>query len=113
TAVPLPGTERGVQPFWSPDGRFVAYVAAGKLKKIEIARGVSQTLADAAQQTGSWSRDGVILFKPRFQENLSRMSAAGGPATPATTLDRTRAETAHVWPHFLPDGRHFLYVARS
>jgi Tol biopolymer transport system component len=112
-AVPLRGTEGATQPFWSPDSRFLGYLAGGKLKRIEIARGVSQTLADASQQSGAWSRDGVILFKQKQTESLFRISADGGAVTPATTLDASRAETSHAWPQFLPDGRRFLYVARS
>ena len=31
--------------------------------------------------------------------------------TQVTSLDSTRQETGHRWPCFLPDGRHFLFVA--
>ena len=103
----------GSQPFWSPDSRFVGSYANGKLKKFDLAGGLPQTLADAFFQTGTWNGDGVILFKPNRDGGLYRIRAAGGPATPVTTLDHARGETAHDWPHFLPDGRHFLYLANS
>jgi serine/threonine protein kinase len=103
----------GVQPFWSPDSRFLGFHAGGKLKKIDVGGGVPQTLADAQPQIGAWSRDGVILFKANRGGGLSRISTAGGTSTPATTPDAALGETAHNWPQFLPDGRHFLYLANS
>ena len=60
----LEGAEGGVQPFWSPDSRFLAFSADGKLKKISVSGGLAQTLADAAaNQSGTWSRDDVIVFR--------------------------------------------------
>ena len=98
--------------FWAPDSRFLGFFAEGKLKKIDIASGSIQTLADApTPRGGTWNRDGVILFAPQANFGLVRVSAAGGQATPVTTLDRSRRETGHRFPHFLPDGRRFLYHA--
>jgi hypothetical protein len=115
TALPLPGTEEGANPFWSPDSRFIGFFAAGsKLKKIEFTGGPAQTLADVqAPAGGTWNRDGVIVYARSFADRLYRVSATGGAPTPVTTLDESRKETAHQWPYFLPDGRHFLYLARS
>lgn len=113
-AQPVPGTEDGLVAFWSPDSRFIGFFAGGKLKKLEASGGPATTLADAASaHGGAWSREGVILFGPTAGGPLYRISNNGGPATPVTTLDATRNETIHSWPHFLPDGRHFLYLARS
>jgi eukaryotic-like serine/threonine-protein kinase len=113
-AQPLPGTEEAVFPFWSPDSRYVAFTSVGKLKKIEVAGGPAQTLCDATQaQGGTWNRDGVIVFAPKPADALYRVSAAGGQPAPVTTLDASRREISHSHPRFLPDGRHFLYLARS
>jgi Tol biopolymer transport system component len=110
----LPGTEGTSYPFWSPDTRFVGFFAMGKLKKIDIAGGPPQTMCEGAgNRGGSWNRNGVILFAPDYNGPLYRVSATGGEATPFTTLDPSRQEYAHRWPHFLPDGKHFLYVALS
>ncbi|MBI3666286.1 MAG: serine/threonine-protein kinase [Acidobacteria bacterium] len=112
-AQPLPGTEGANHPFWSPDSRFIGFFAQGKLKKIEASSGPALTLCDAsAGLRGTWSRDGVIVF-PDATGVLHRVSAEGGASTPITTLDQSRQEDGHVWPHFLPDGRHFLYYAAS
>jgi len=109
----LAGTEGvGAQPFWSPDSRFIAFFADGKLKKLDVSRGPPQTLCDApAVLGGSWNRDGVILFGSETG-GIQRVSAAGGVAQRVTTLDSGRQETSHRWPSFLPDGRRFLYLVQ-
>ena len=113
-AKPLAGTENGVQPFWSPDSRSVGFYAGGKLKKIDVSGGPAQTLCDARLTAGgAWSRDGVIVFGRNAAEGLYRIPITGGSPAPVTVLDKSRNETFHSWPYFLPDGRHFLYVARS
>jgi Tol biopolymer transport system component len=113
-ARPLAGTAGASHPFWSPDSRFVGFFASGKLKRMDTVGGPPQTLCDAAEDRGgTWSKDGVILFAPEFNGPLHRVSAAGGSAAPFTKLDPSRQEYLHRWPEFLPDGRHFLYLARS
>ncbi len=114
TAQPLAGTEGAMFPFWSPDSRSVGFFAQGKLKKIDASGGPPQTLCDAGLgRGGSWSREGAIVFAGEAQGPLFRVSAAGGPATPATKLDAARQEYSHRWPCFLPDGRRFLYYVRT
>jgi len=110
----LPGTEDAGSLFWSPDSRFIGFFAGAKLKKVEAAGGPPQTLCDTpVLPTGAWSRDGVIVFGSPTRSGLLRISAAGGPPAPLTTLDASRNELAHAQPQFLPDGRHFLYYARA
>ena len=114
----LPGTDRAFQPFWSPDSRFIAFSAFGKFKKIDVSNGLSQTLADEPANNGDWSRDGVIVVSRldpdrNGESSVFRIPAAGGSMTRVTALDRARGEIGHSWPHFLPDGRHFLYLAKS
>jgi len=116
-AQPLAGTENPTQPFWSADSRSLAFYADDKLKKIAVSGGPAQTLADSVGGGGhgTWSREGVVLFAPGGVRpaTIQRVSSAGGKSTAVTTLDASRQEAAHVWPHFLPDGNHFLYFARS
>jgi eukaryotic-like serine/threonine-protein kinase len=113
-AQPLNGTQGGVQPFWSPDGRYIGFFADGKLKKIDTAGGPAQVLCDASNgRSGTWNRSGLIVFARGLGEGLYRVSENGGPFVPVTEIDRTRKEVEHSWPVFLPDGQHFLYFARS
>ncbi len=109
-ARPLAGTEDAAFPFWSPDSRFVAFLASDKLKKVAVAGGALLTLADATlQATGTWSQDDVILFTPKGSSTIHRVSAAGGTPSPVTTLDTAAGDVQHWYPSFLPDGRRFLY----
>jgi len=100
--------------FWSPDSRFIGFQSLGKLAKIEISGGPAQTLCDVQGTVvgGSWNRDGVIVFADSTR-GLIQVSAAGGVASPLTTIDPSRKEIVHVLPSFLPDGRHFLYLRAS
>ncbi len=113
SAKPLPGTEGAAAPFWSPDSRFIAFYAAGKLKTIAADGGPPLTLADTqGNPGGSWNRDNIILFASSAPGSpLRRVASSGGEVSAATTLDASKGESAHWTPFFLPDGRHFLYVA--
>ena len=113
-AQPLAGTEGASFPFWSPDGRFIAFFAAGKLRRVDTRGGTPQTLADAPTgRGGTWSGDGVILFSGQPSSPISRIPASGGTVRPVTTFDAAQATLTQYWPQFLPDGRHFLYYQRS
>jgi hypothetical protein len=112
---PLPGSETvGVTPppFWSPDGRFVAFDAGGKIKKLDVLGGLPQTLCDLPSGSvavgGSWNRDGDIILG-NFGGVL-RVRETGGAAFPITAVDPSRKEEVHLLPSFLPDGRHFVYL---
>ena len=114
-AHPLPGTEGAAYPFWSPDSDYLAYFSEidKKLKKVPVAGGAPQILCDVgvSNRGGTWSREGVIVFgSDREGLRLSRVSAAGGVATPVTTEDEAAQQFVHSWPQFLPDDRHFFYL---
>jgi serine/threonine protein kinase len=112
TAQLLPGTDNASVPFWSPDSRFIAFTTGNSLKKIAITGGPALTITGLdADAGGTWNRDGDILFGPTTAPPIFRVSSAGGSATPFSSIDRSRQETGHGWPYFLPDGRHFLYEA--
>jgi len=116
TARHLTNTEGATYPFWSPDGRYLAFFADGKLKKLEISGGPIQIICDAPSgRGGTWNKDGVIVFTPdaRSGVGLYRVSASGGALAPLSKLDKNRRELSHRWPMFLPDGTHFLYMATN
>ena len=110
SARPLPGTEDADQPFWSPDGRFLAFYVAGELRKIEIASGVVQTICPLPDLRGAtWGSGGDILFGTGAGSGLRRVREGGGPVETVTDIDTARHEQSHRFPTFLPDGRHFVF----
>jgi len=110
----VPGTEDTRGAFWSPDSREIGFFSDGKLKRVNADGGPVQTIcASGGAFSGAWSRLGTILFTREFGGPIYAVSAAGGMPHPVTTLDRTWGDVAHFHPVFLPDGRHFVFVARN
>ena len=108
----LPGTDSANLPFWSPDSRFVAFFANGRLLRVPAGGGPVQEICDAPSgRGGSWSRRGEIVFAPTSSGGLFRVPASGGEAVAVTRLDSARNETGHRFPQFLSDGRHFIFAA--
>ena len=114
TARPLPGTENGNFPIWSPDSKSLVFSANDKLKRIELAGGAPLTLGNTTESSvttsGTWNTEGTILFGSAA--GLMRVSAAGGGATSLTKSDPAK-ESGHGYPQFLPDGDQFLYFISS
>jgi serine/threonine protein kinase len=109
----LVGTQDATFPFWSADSHFIGFSADGKLKTMDISGAPPVALCDAPGPRGaSWSADGTILFAPGPRTGISRIAAAGGTAVPVTKLDPAQ-HTTQRWPFFLPDGKHFLYLAAN
>jgi serine/threonine protein kinase len=110
----LPGTEGADYPFWSADGRSLGFFADAKLKKLEVSGGPVQTVCDAPMaRGGTWNKDGVIVFTPHVRGGLFQVLASGGTPTSISNPDASRGETSHRWPMFLPDGKHYLYLAAN
>jgi len=112
-ATVLPGTEGAAYPFWAPNGHSIGFFADGKLKTIDVASGRSaQSLTDAPfGRGGTWSKDGVILYTPDAWSGLYRIPSSGGTPVQVTKQDVAAFQVSNRWPVFLPDGRHFLYLA--
>ncbi len=110
-AHPLAGTEDTKRGFWSPDGKYVAFFADGKLMKVDVSGGPPQKICDAPRGSdGTWSPEGVILFDGTGNDPIRRVSASGGTAE--TLIQPADVKSAEVgWPAFLPDGKHFLFLA--
>jgi Tol biopolymer transport system component len=114
-AVPIPGTDEAVHPFWSPDGTWLGFFAKGHLMKIAVKGGAPVALATALFPFGGTANQaGTIVFAPDVvMSGLFRVGAGSQTAEPATVLDPSLGDTSHCWPAFLPDGVHFLYFVRS
>ena len=112
TATSIPETDDATLPFWAPDSEAVGFFAAGKLWTIAVAGGPPQVVANAPSgRGGTWNRDGTIVFAPDRDGPLFSVPESGGSPLPVTALGAN--ERGHLWPEFLPDGQHFLYLADS
>jgi len=113
----LPGTTDARYPFWSPDGRRIAFFAQNSLKVSELFGGQPQVVAEAGlpqdMRGGAWGAGGVILFAPGFVGPLRAVQARGGKVEPATRIEEGSAIGTHRFPSFLPDGRRFLFYAST
>jgi hypothetical protein len=110
----VPGTDGSRYPLWSPDGREIAFFSEGKLKRMSADGGPVRTICDSGSGFGgSWNREGTILFTKEFGTPIVSVPASGGSPKPVTELDASKGDVAHFFPEFLPDGRHFLFVARN
>ncbi|MFO7652326.1 MAG: protein kinase [Candidatus Krumholzibacteriia bacterium] len=113
SAHPLNGTEGAGRPFWSPDSRSLAFFAGPQLKRVDVGGGAVRVILDGVTgYDGTWSEQGTILFDVSKVDSIRSVPAAGGLAKAATTIDRAAGQTGHGWPLFLPDGKHFLFLAR-
>src|SRR5262249_54728926 len=110
----LAGTEGGDFPFWSPDSRKIGFFAGGKLNAIDYSGGPAQVLCEASNALGgTLNSGGAILFSTNVgRSGLHRVSSVGGQSN-AITAPSPSGEVSHTWPYFLPDGKHFVYLAQT
>jgi predicted Ser/Thr protein kinase len=106
--IPLKGTKDAVQPFWSPDSQWIGFFANGGLMKIRVPDGSPELLAKIGRfpRGGTWGSSGTIQY---LEAGLKTISAAGGTAALLPIPARLHGGQ---FPHFLPDGEHFLFLGR-
>jgi hypothetical protein len=113
---PLPGTESmGGLMFWSPDSRFIAFGAAGKLRKIDISGGPAETVCILKKRGvgGSWNKDGVIIFG-QFGDAVMRVSASGGWRRPSQfSIPRMVMSRIRLYSSSPTDGTSFTTVIQA
>jgi serine/threonine-protein kinase len=108
---PVPGTEGGDTPFFSPDGEWLGFFADGSLKKVALSGGgAAVTLTPKATNLrgATWGPNETIVFNLTDSEVLYEVSAAGGEPRQLTTLGA--GEMSHRWPAFLPDGKAVIFT---
>ena len=109
----ITGTDGAYFPFWSPDGRDIAFFADGKLKRVAAEGGPVQVICEAFDaRGGSWGTSGTIIIAPGRLAPIYRVAADGGTPVAVTQTQPSAgaAVDSHRWPYFLPDGKHFLYL---
>jgi serine/threonine-protein kinase len=114
-ATELPGTEGAYEPFFSPDGQWIAFFAGANLKKISVAGGAAIVLCNVTTlgMGGSWGEDGTIIAALNGAGGLYRISADGGAPAPLTEIDREHGDFTHRWPQILPGGKAVLFTAHT
>lgn len=110
---PLAGTEEARHPFFSPDGRSVAFFSENELLTIDLDSGRVNTVIEVMPESsgGSWADDGYLYYTPNPSSGILRVPAQGGDPEPVSQLDPTRKERAHLWPVVLPGSKVLLYNA--
>jgi serine/threonine protein kinase len=112
---PLPGTEGGTSPFWSPDSRSIGFFANGKVLRLDLAGGPPRLVCEASnlETLPSWGSSGQILFAQLGANDpgIYVVSASGGE--PRRVLHSQGKEKFELWPQFLPDGKRFLYLHKD
>ena len=107
----LAGTEGAGRLFWSPDSKWIGFFAGGRLKKVEAAGGPPQNICETPDLLGAtWNAAGVIVFGS--SKGLQRVLAAGGQPSQVELAGDVGKQSPRE-PYFLPDGRHFLFLAGS
>ena len=111
----IPGTEGAEDPFFSPDGQSIAFVAAGKLQRISLTGGTTITLYDVSSgfRGGGWDQEDTIVFAGRgndLQRRLYRVSAAGGEAEQLAVVNADQGEVNYHRPQILPGGAAVLFT---
>jgi Tol biopolymer transport system component len=115
TAHAVAGTRGAESVFWSPDGRSLGFFTANQLLRIDLPGGAPVTLDRFSSSTGrsaSWGRQGDILYSAVQGDAIYRIPAAGGTPVAIVSRDSAASEIFVVWPWYLPDGKHFLYVSK-
>ncbi len=113
TLVPIPGTENGQSPFFSPDGQWLGFTSGSNLQKVSLNGGSPIKLCEAWWGGGAWTKDDRIIFTNSYASGLFIVPAAGGQPQNLTTPDPVHHELGHWWPQVLPDQDWIIYTGYS
>jgi eukaryotic-like serine/threonine-protein kinase len=97
-------------PIWSPAGDSIAFFTRRELKRFDIDSGLVRSLAPVSDSLGaSWGAAGDLVYVPAHASPIRRLPAGGGEPQDITVI--APGEVGHRFPAFLPDGKHFVYLA--
>ncbi len=111
----IPGTEGAAQPFFSPDGERVGFLAGERILAVSLAGGEISTLGEAPAGTAgaAWAPDGSLIVASPVTGGLLRVRPEADETVELTRPDPARDELAHGWPLVSPDGTRIVFtVAR-
>jgi hypothetical protein len=101
-------------PFFSPDGKSVAYFSRDAIWRAPVGGGAAQRVCDVPGESagGTWTDDGRVVFAPLGGQGLAVVGSGGGTPARLTALDARELEMAHGWPHALPGGAILFTVSQ-
>ncbi|MHC4191817.1 MAG: TolB family protein [Planctomycetota bacterium] len=110
-AIPLPGTEGAISPFFSPNGEWIGFYdyAKKELEKIAVTGGTPTTLCKAPSfGGGSWGTDNTIIFASE-RHGLRRYTPSR-EMEELTVPDTNQDELWDKYPQILPGGDAVLFT---
>jgi Tol biopolymer transport system component len=114
--TPIPGTEGATNPFWSPDGQYLAYFSSRALKMVRVKDYATETICkvEGTNGGGTWNPEGGILFARNIDDGIFQVAAKpNSNPTPVLKVNPGKGENAYMWPQYLPDGKHFLFFVQT
>jgi serine/threonine-protein kinase len=106
----VPESDGALSPFFSPDGKWIAFFSRGKLRKAPVSGGAPSTICAAPlPRGGAWLSADTIVFAPQTTGGLSAVAASGGEPRSLTKADVAARERSHRWPAALPGGKAVLF----
>jgi serine/threonine protein kinase/Tol biopolymer transport system component len=108
----IAGTENATYPFWSPDSESLGFFSGGRLRRVSLNGGPALDICKTPRpRGGSWGPE-EIVFAPDVVSGIFRVEPNAG-STPVQVTTVSADHTTNRWPFFLPDGKHFLYLASN
>jgi Tol biopolymer transport system component/predicted Ser/Thr protein kinase len=111
---PVKGGLDPLYPFYSPDGKWIAYSwGKNEIRKIPVEGGTPVTICKTCQTVNGidWGSKNQIAYSDA--DGLAQISADGGKITRLTTIDPKKAERSHYEPRYLPNGEDIVFTVNA